>query len=149
MRDPRQTVLHSPEFKALWDRIKHKTTYRVAFDNEDLLEKCARALREAPPMPRTRLQWRTADIAIGHSGVEATETAGSATVVLDEADIELPDVLQDRTQLTRRSIQHPERASTTSGQSARSLPAGDRSLQAPGAGPSLGDKYYCCSRPRS
>ncbi len=25
----RQAVLHSEEFKALWDRIKHKTTYRV------------------------------------------------------------------------------------------------------------------------
>ena len=34
---PRQAVLHGREFKALWDRIKHKTTYRVAFDNEDLL----------------------------------------------------------------------------------------------------------------
>ena len=105
---PRQAVLNSPEFKALWDRIKHKTTYRVAFDNEDLLDKCTRALREAPPIPKTRLQWRKADIAIGQSGVEATETAGTATVVLDEADIELPDVLtelQDRTQLTRRSIQ--------------------------------------------
>ena len=31
----RQAVLHSEEFKALWDRIKHKTTYRVAFDNEE------------------------------------------------------------------------------------------------------------------
>ena len=105
---PRQAVLNSPEFKALWDRIKHKTTYRVAFDNEELLEKCTQALREAPAIPKTRLQWRKADIAIGQSGVEATETAGSATVVLDEADIELPDVLtelQDRTQLTRRSIQ--------------------------------------------
>ena len=30
----RQAVLHSAEFKALWDRIKHKTTYRVQFDNE-------------------------------------------------------------------------------------------------------------------
>ena len=105
---PRQAVLDSPEFKALWDRIKHKTTYRVAFDNQDLLEKCTRALREAPTIPKTRLQWRMADIAIGQSGVEATETVGAATVVLDEADIELPDVLtelQDRTQLTRRSIQ--------------------------------------------
>ena len=105
---PRQAVLHSAEFKALWDRIKHKTTYRVAFDNEDLLAQCTQALRQAPAIPRTRLQWRKADIAIGQSGVEATETAGSATVVLDEADIELPDVLtelQDRTQLTRRSIQ--------------------------------------------
>ncbi len=104
---PRQAALNSLEFKALWNRIKYKTTYRVAFDNEDLLEKCARALREAPPIPKTRLQWRKADVTIGQSGVEATETVGAATVVLDEADIELPDVLtelQDRTQLTRRSI---------------------------------------------
>ena len=105
---PRQAILHSPEFKALWDRIKYKTTYRVAFDNEDLLAQCTQALRNAPPIPRTRLQWRKADLAIGQAGVEATETSGAATVVLDEADMELPDVLtelQDRTQLTRRSIQ--------------------------------------------
>jgi len=105
---PRQAVLHSAEFKALWDRIKHKTTYRVQFDNEELLAQCIRALRDAPAIPKTRLQWRKADIAIGKAGVEATERDGAATVVLDEADIELPDVLtelQDRTQLTRRSIQ--------------------------------------------
>ena len=105
---PRQAVLNSPEFKALWDRIKHKTTYRVKFDNEALLEKCTRALQQAPEIPKTQLQWRKADIAIGQSGVEATETVGAATVVLNEADIELPDILtelQDRTQLTRRSIQ--------------------------------------------
>jgi type III restriction enzyme len=104
----RQAVLHSPEFKALWDRIKHKTTYRVQFDNEKLIEKCIRALQDAPPVAKTRLQWRKADIAIGKAGVEATERDGATTVVLDEADIELPDLLtdlQDRTQLTRRTIQ--------------------------------------------
>ena len=104
---PRQGVLESAEFKALWDRIKHKTTYRVAFDNEALLDKCATALRNAPPIPKTRLQWRKADIAIGQAGVEATEIAGASTVVLEESEIELPDLLtelQDRTQLTRRSI---------------------------------------------
>ena len=26
------------EFKALWDRIKHKATCRAVFDDEDLLE---------------------------------------------------------------------------------------------------------------
>ena len=104
---PRQAVLDSPEFQALWDRIKHKTSYRVAFDNEDLLDKCTDALRRAPAIPKTRLQWRKADIAVGQAGVEATETAGAAPVVLDEPDIDLPDLLtelQDRTQLTRRSI---------------------------------------------
>ena len=73
---PNRAVLHGPEFKALWDRIKHKTTYRVAFDNEDLLAKCAQALQGAPPIPQALIQWRKADIAIGQSGVEAAETAG-------------------------------------------------------------------------
>ncbi len=104
---PHQAVLNSVEFKALWERIKSKTTYRVAFDNESLLTECVKALQDAQQISKTRLQWRKANIAIGQAGVEATETTGSATIVLDEADIELPDLLtelQDRTQLTRRSI---------------------------------------------
>ena len=103
----RQAVLQSAEFKALWDRIKHKTTYRVQFDNEGLLTTCIKSLTDAPPIAKTRLQWRMADLAIGRSGVEATETSTSAHVTLDEGDIELPDILtdlQDRTHLTRRSI---------------------------------------------
>ncbi|TAN07334.1 MAG: restriction endonuclease subunit R [Rhodanobacteraceae bacterium] len=104
---PRRAVLRSEEFKALWDRIKHKTTYRVAFDNEKLVEACVKALKDAPPMPKTRLQWRKADVAIGKAGVEATERGGAQTVVLDAGATELPDILtdlQDRTQLTRRTI---------------------------------------------
>lgn len=104
---PRQAVLHSPEFRALWDRIKHRTTYRVEFDNEKLIESCIKALADAPPIPKTRLQWRKADLAIGKAGVEATERDGAQTVVLEETDVELPDLLtqlQDRTQLTRRTI---------------------------------------------
>jgi type III restriction enzyme len=104
---PRQAILQSAEFKALWNRIKHKTTYRVQFDNMHLIDECIRSMRKAPPIPKTRLQWRKADIAIGKAGVEALERSGAATIVLDEADIDLPDLLtdlQDRTQLTRRTI---------------------------------------------
>jgi type III restriction enzyme len=103
----RQTVLQSAEFKALWERIRHKTTYRVQFDNELLIQKCTQAIKDGPPITKTRLEWRKADLAIGKAGVEATETATSAPVVLEERDVELPDVLtdlQDKTQLTRRSI---------------------------------------------
>ena len=103
----RQAVLHGADFKALWDRIKHKTTYRVQFDNEALLTNCIKALAEAPAVAKTRLQWRKADIAIGRSGVDATEKSAAAPVTLEESDIELPDILtdlQDKTSLTRRSI---------------------------------------------
>ncbi|MCO7643283.1 DEAD/DEAH box helicase family protein [Pseudomonas sp. S 311-6] len=102
-----KAVYLSDEFKALWDRIKHQTTYRVQFDNAKLVADCIAALQKAPVITKARLQWRKADISIGKSGVAATEKAGAATVVLDEADIELPDLLtdlQDRTQLTRRTI---------------------------------------------
>lgn len=107
MVSTRQAVLHSPEFKELWERIKHKTTYRVHFDAEKLIEDCTHDLHEAPPVSRTRLVWRTADLAIGKSGVDVQERATSAPIALNEEDIELPDLLtdlQDRTQLTRRSI---------------------------------------------
>ena len=103
----RQAVLHSEEFQALWDRIKHRTTYRVNFDNEGLIQDCIKAIADAPPITKTRLVWRKADLAIGRSGIDAKETTTSAPVVLDEGDIELPDLLtdlQDKTQLTRRSL---------------------------------------------
>ena len=103
----RQAVLYSPEFKALWDRIKHQTTYRVQFDNEKLIENSVSALRDAPAISKTRLQWRKADISIGKGGIDTKEKAGADTVTLNEGDIELPDLLtdlQDRTQLTRKTI---------------------------------------------
>lgn len=103
----RQAILNSAEFKALWDRIKHKTTYRVEFDNAELIRQCLNAIKKAPPIARTRLQWRKADLAIGRGGVDATSIKESGPVYLTEADIPLPDLLtelQDRTQLTRRTV---------------------------------------------
>lgn len=102
-----KAIYLSDEFKALWDRIKYKTTYRVQFDNAKLITDCINFLQKAPAIAKARLQWRKADIAIGKAGVQATEKAGASTVVLDETDLELPDILtelQDRTQLTRRTI---------------------------------------------
>ncbi len=103
----RKAVLESADFKALWDKIKHKTTYRVEFDNDKLIEDCARAILDAPPITKTRAQFRKADIAIGKGGIDTTETSQSGFTVINEADIELPDLLtdlQDKTHLTRQSI---------------------------------------------
>lgn len=103
----RQAILNSPEFRALWDRIKHQTTYRVQFDNEKLIESCINTLHNAPPIAKTRLQWRKADLSIGKGGIGTNEKAGADLVTLNEGDIELPDLmtdLQDRTQLTRKTI---------------------------------------------
>jgi type III restriction enzyme len=83
----RQAVLQSEEFKALWDRIKHRTTYRVQFDNEKLIVDCARALRDCPPVTKTRLRFRTVDLAIGRGGVIAGEERTTSPITLDEKDL--------------------------------------------------------------
>jgi type III restriction enzyme len=105
----RKAVFESPGFRELWDRIKHKTTYRVHFDNEKLIVDCIRAIANGPPVSKARVRIRKADLAIGKGGVEATERdQNSGTIVaIEEGDIALPDVLtdlQDRTQLTRKSL---------------------------------------------
>ena len=102
----RREVYLSPDFKALWDRIKHRTTYRVAFDNAKLLDTCVKALQDAPKVTPTRARFRKADLSIGRGGVLAESTSDSVHETLSET-IALPDLLtelQDRTQLTRRSL---------------------------------------------
>ena len=106
----RRGVYLSDDFKALWDRIKHRTTYRVQFDNELLISRCASTIRQVltdAPVTRTRLRFLTAKVLITQGGVDTQQTATSNFVSMAEGDIPLPDLLtelQDRTQLTRRSI---------------------------------------------
>ncbi len=103
----REAILESAEFQALWNRIKHKTTYRVDFDNEKLIEDSAKAILDCPPITKTRAQFRKADIGMGKGGLSVHETAASGFTTINETDIELPDLLtdlQDKTHLTRRSL---------------------------------------------
>ena len=103
----REAVLESEEFKALWERIKYKTTYRVDFDSFKLIRDCVKAIQSCASITKTRARFRKADIAIGKGGVAADETSTSEFTTIHENDIELPDIitdLQDKTQLTRKSI---------------------------------------------
>jgi type III restriction enzyme len=103
----RKAVLIDSPFKELWDRIKHRTTFRVEFDNTALIAACSKSLQQAPAIPRATLVWQVAELGIGRSGIDATEVATSAPVAIEENNLVLPDILtelQNRTQLTRRSI---------------------------------------------
>ena len=99
--------LDSEEFKALWDRIKHKTTYRVKFNNEELIKSCADAIKEGPPIGKTRVRFQKADLEVNKGGVVAKVGKTTRFSTVKEDDIELPDILtelQDKTQLTRKSL---------------------------------------------
>ncbi len=99
-------VFLGEEFKALWERIKYRTTFRVEFDSEKLIETCATEIRDHLKIGKARFVTRTARIDIDRGGVVAQEVQESVAV-FDGRDYQLPDVvgyLQNETNLTRRSI---------------------------------------------
>ena len=101
-------VYLSPEFKALWDRIKYRTTFRVAFDPEALIRTCADEIAKGVMVGKTRFVVTKSTVEITRGGVLTEEVDGSGKVfTYDATDYALPDIvtfLQNETNLTRRSI---------------------------------------------
>jgi type III restriction enzyme len=103
-----KNVYLSPEFKALWDRIKHRTTFRVMFDPAALIEQCAKEITKSVAVGSPRYEVTVATLDLTRGGVEAQEQEGSArSYTYRPKDYALPDIvtfLQNETNLTRRSI---------------------------------------------
>jgi type III restriction enzyme len=94
------------EFKELWERIKYRTTFRVDFDSEKLIEKCAEEIQKSLVVGRARFIMRKARLDVDRGGVQA-DGISESTSVLETRDYELPDVvsyLQNETNLTRRTL---------------------------------------------
>lgn len=101
-----KAVYLSPEFAELWDKIKYRTTFRVDFDTEALIEKCATEINQhlVVGAPKFRIEKGRLDIDLG--GVTG-QVVSDVTATYEAGDIPLPDIvsyLQDETSLTRRSI---------------------------------------------
>lgn len=94
------------DFKALWDRIKYKTTFRVRFDSEALVRTCADEIKHSPVVTKARFVYRKSKAEIGRGGVDMAEVT-QQSYNYDAEDLKPPDIvsfLQNETNLTRRSI---------------------------------------------
>ena len=101
-----KAVYLGEEFKQLWDRIKYHTTFRVDFDSEALIEKCANEIADNLVVGRARFVYRKSQADINRGGVQMSD-ATQSTHVYDVQDYQLPDVvsyLQNETNLTRRTL---------------------------------------------
>jgi type III restriction enzyme len=95
------------ELSVLRNGVDHAAAFCDSFDNEVFVRACVRAVNAAPAINGPRLRWRRADLVIGQTGARAQETSTSAPITLEEGEIALPDlltVLEEKTQLTRRSL---------------------------------------------
>ena len=104
---PRRDMLGDPDFRQLWDRIRHKTRYRLLFDPERLLRNCAEELRSSPGVPSARLRWRKGGVEIGRAGIATAGVSDSGPVTLRDDGTPLPDILDElssATDLSRQDI---------------------------------------------
>lgn len=98
-------VFLSPEFQALWEKIKYKTTYSVDFDSEKLVSACAKALSELS-VAEAKFIFNKTQAKIARGGIEE----GKSKELVEKAgiyDFNLPDILsyiQNETNLTRKTI---------------------------------------------
>ena len=98
----------SPEFKELWDRVKYKTTFRVDFDPDALVNACAEALADEGKLVVTypKYIFGRGKVDVTKAGVMITDETGKSEPFTFD-DFEYPDVisyLQNETNLTRKSI---------------------------------------------
>jgi type III restriction enzyme, res subunit len=96
-----------PTFKELWDKIKHKTTYRVAIDTEKLVAEAANELAQvAISKPHIADTKTLIDLMNNDSGFMVRET-GFNTYAARQTEVKIPNLLADiqrQTQMIRRVI---------------------------------------------
>jgi type III restriction enzyme len=99
-------------FLDLWDRIKHKTEYKVEYKTEELIQKASATLKEMPTIPKPQIQRiKTETEFVRDENNRLVEIGGniksSKDRIISEIKYEIPDFvgyIQSKTELTRDTI---------------------------------------------
>jgi type III restriction enzyme len=102
----KKEVTLSPEFQALWDRIKPRTTYRVEFATEELVHRAIEAIRQMEKVVAPTIRVTAGQVHVSKAGVTTTATSVAEEKPADYSHA-LPDILaylQNETELTRSTL---------------------------------------------
>jgi len=102
----RKEVQLSPEFNALWDRIKPKTMYRVEFETDELVRRAVATIKKMPKIEAAKIRVAAGQVGVVRGGVTTTAiSAAEEHVTFGNRPV--PDVLaylQNETELTRSTL---------------------------------------------
>ena len=96
-----------PAFEELWDKIKHKTTYRVAIDTDKLVTEAASELAQVTISKPNIAETKTLIDPMGNDNGFMVRETGFNTYAVRQAEVKMPNLLADiqrQTQMTRRVI---------------------------------------------
>lgn len=99
-------VIYGPELETLWKKISRKTTYRVNFDNGEVVMGVINNIKNKPGIRPLRIEVSRNRVQLMRGGIHNAGIIGERTSEL-AGTFDLPDIisdLQDATGLTRRTI---------------------------------------------
>lgn len=102
----RKEVQLSAEFQALWDKIKHRTRYRVTFKTADLVDRALARIKLIEPVKVPRVATTVVEVEITDAGVAADKQIATRVRDMEQVKV-LPDILaflQKETELTRHTL---------------------------------------------
>jgi type III restriction enzyme len=102
----RKEVQLRPDFQALWEKIKHRTRYRVTFATADLIERALARIRQIQPIRAPRVATTVVELDITDAGVSTDRQIATRVRNAEQTKI-LPDILaflQKETELTRHTL---------------------------------------------
>jgi type III restriction enzyme len=102
----RKEVQLTEDFQKLWEKIKHRTRYRVTFATDDLIDRALARIKQIDPIKASRVETTVVEVDITDAGVSADKQI--ATRIRDTEPVKvLPDILaflQKETELTRHTL---------------------------------------------
>lgn len=102
----RKEVHLSEEFQTLWDKIKHRTRYRVTFETAELIDRALARIKRIEPIKAPRIATTVVEVDISEAGVSADRQIATRVRDVEPVTV-LPDILaflQKETELTRRTL---------------------------------------------
>jgi len=102
----KKEVLLDENFKALWERIKPKTTYRVEFETDELVRRAVNGIKSMAKIEIPKIQMLTGQMEVTKAGV-AGRAISAAEETTNYGNRPLPDILaylQNETELTRSTL---------------------------------------------
>ncbi|MGA2443676.1 MAG: DEAD/DEAH box helicase, partial [Tepidisphaeraceae bacterium] len=94
-------------FIQLWERIKHRTRYRVEYSTENLIVACVDGIKGIPPISAPRIRAVTTELELTKAGVGLGKLRSASSAVVEADAIALPDMvayLVQETELTRDTV---------------------------------------------
>jgi type III restriction enzyme len=102
----KKEVTLSPEFEALWNRIKPKTTYRVEFETDTLVTHAVTAIKKMEKIESPKIKVTAGKVEVQKGGVAAVAVSAAEEKVtaFHQAVPDILAYLQNETELTRSTL---------------------------------------------